>query len=881
MKVQMKNKKLLSFLTLTAIVSQALAYPVYAQTTNNYHSTKKREVASEDTLPSNGLMGYYFTDEHFKDLELMAPIKDGNLKFEEKKVDKLLDKNISDVKSIRWTGRIIPSTDGEYTLSTDREDILMQIDAKGDVANTIKVKMEKGKEYKIRIELQDNNLGTIDNLSSPKLYWESNGNKTIIPEENLFLRDYSQIEKNDPFIPNNNFFDPNLMSDWEDEDLDTDNDNIPDAYERNGYTIKDLIAVKWEDSFAEQGYKKYVSNYLEPNTAGDPYTDYEKASGTFDKAISKEARDPLVAAYPIVGVGMEKLILSTNEHASSDVGKTVSRATTNSKTDANTVGVSVTAGYQNGFTGSVTANYSHTTDNSTAVQDSNGESWNTGLQISKSESAYINANVRYYNTGTAPMYKVTPTTNLVLDGDTLSTIKAQENQIGNNLSPNDTYPKKGVSPLALNTMDQFSSRLIPLNYEQMKKLDSGKQIKLETTQVSGNFGTKNSQGQIVTEGNSWSDYISQVDSISASFILDTGNETYERRVAAKDSYDPEDKTPELTIGQAIEKAFGATQKDGLLYFNGTPIDESCVELVFDNYTADTIKERLKSLDDKKIYNVKLERGMNILIKTPTYFTNFDGYNNYPSEWSNVNTTNKEGLQGAANKLNGQTKITIPMSKLKPYKRYVFSGYSKDPSASNSISVNIKAKEDKTDYLVPEKNYTKFSYEFETTGKDSSDIEITLNGSGVTFLDNLSITELNSTPEVLKEPEIKVPTDQEIIDAHKTYYADFEWNMSTGQSYFKGYYFKPTDTNKDVLNYINKYHVYATLEDSTGNGVYKDIGTRDKEIRNYGGDENQPKTNYINFKTYDTDLANVLTYKPMKIYAVTPDNREVLVYEYHK
>lgn len=881
MKVQMRNKKLLSFLTLTAIVSQALAYPVYAQTTAKSQPTQKRDVASEETLPSNGLMGYYFADEHFRDLELMAPIKNGNLKFEEKKVDKLLDKDKSEVKSIRWTGRIIPSEDGEYTLSTDRDNVLMQVNAKGDVANTLKVNMKKGKEYKVRIELQDKNLGSIDNLSSPKLYWESNGNKTVIPEENLFLRDYSKIEKNDPFIPKNNFFDPNLMADWEDEDLDTDNDNIPDAYEKNGYTIKDLIAVKWEDSFAEQGYKKYVSNYLEPNTAGDPYTDYEKSAGTFDRAISKEARDPLVAAYPIVGVGMEKLILSTNDHVSTDQGKSVSRSTTNSKTDANTVGVSISAGYQNGFTGSVTANYSHTTDNTTAVQDSKGESWNTGLQISKSESAYINANVRYYNTGTAPMYKVTPTTNLVLDGDTLSTIKAQENQIGNNLSPNSTYPKKGVSPLALNTMDQFSSRLIPLNYEQLKKLDAGKNIKLETTQVSGNFGVKNSHGQIVTEGNSWSDYISQVDSISASLILDTGDGTYERRVAAKDSYEPEDKTPQLTIGQAVEKAFGATKKDGLLYFNGTPIDESCVELVFDDYTADTIKERLRELDDKKIYNVKLERGMNILIKAPTYFTNFDGYNNYPSVLSNLDTNNKDGLQGAANKLKGETKITIPMSKLKPYKRYIFSGYSKDPSTSNSITVKVKAKEQKTDYLVPEKNYTKFSYEFETTGKDSSDVEITLNGSGTTFLDNLSITELNSTPEVLNEPEIKVPTDQEIIDAHKEYTGDLDVNMNTGNIFFKGIYYRPTDTNKDVLNYINRYHVYGTLEDYTGAGVYKDLGTRDKELRNYGGDENQPKTNYINIRTYDTNLANVLTHKPMKIYAVTPDNREILVFEFKK
>ncbi|MDB3084252.1 iota toxin protein Ib [Clostridioides difficile] len=880
MKVQMKNKKLLSFLTLTAIVSQALAYPVYAQTTAKSQPNQKREVASEETLPNNGLMGYYFADEHFRDLELMAPIKNGNLKFEEKKVDKLLDKDKSDVKSIRWTGRIIPTEDGEYTLSTDRDDVLMQVNAEGDVENTLKVNMKKGKEYKIRIELQDKNIGSIDNLSSPKLYWESNGNKVVIPEENLFLRDYSKIEKKDPFIPNNNFFDSNLMADFEDEDLDTDNDNIPDAYEKNGYTIKDLIAVKWEDSFAEQGYKKYVSNYLEPNTAGDPYTDYEKASATFDRAISKEARDPLVAAYPIVGVGMEKLILSTNDHVSTDQGKTVSRSTTNSKTDANTVGVSVTAGYQNGFTGSVTTNYSHTTDNTTAVQDSKGESWNTGLQISKSESAYINANVRYYNTGTAPMYKVTPTTNLVLDGDTLSTIKAQENQIGNNLSPNQTYPKKGVSPLALNTMDQFSSRLIPLNYEQLKKLDAGKNIKLETTQVSGNFGVKNSHGQIVTEGNSWSDYISQVDSISASLILDTGDETFERRVVAKDSSDPEDKTPQLTIGEAIEKAFGATKKDDKLYYNGAPLDEKSVELVFDKNTADKIESKLASSADKKIYNIKLERGMNILIKKPLYFTNFDDHDSFPNKWSNLNTSNTSGLEGKANLVNARsdTRVTIPMSKLKPYKRYVLSGYIKNRGYVGSVSFNVKPKNmadgfGPSDSTFVTDKYEKFSLEFKTGEKDSNDLEAVIKSISQGFaVDNLSITELNSVPEILKGPEDKVPTDKEIIDAHKGYSTEIEKDKYNSNTYLNGIYFEPTQTNKEALDYIKKYRVEATL---AGIG-FKDIGTRDKELRNYGGNEDQPKTNYINLKSYYTNLNYIMFQQKIRVYAITPDNREVLV-----
>lgn len=42
MKIQMRNKKVLSFLTLTAIVSQALVYPVYAQTSTSNHSNKKK-----------------------------------------------------------------------------------------------------------------------------------------------------------------------------------------------------------------------------------------------------------------------------------------------------------------------------------------------------------------------------------------------------------------------------------------------------------------------------------------------------------------------------------------------------------------------------------------------------------------------------------------------------------------------------------------------------------------------------------------------------------------------------------------------------------------------------------------------------------------------
>ncbi|PFR60140.1 hypothetical protein COK29_29625, partial [Bacillus cereus] len=84
----------------------------------------------------------------------------------------------------------------------------------------------------------------------------------------------------------------------EDEDIDTDGDHIPDIWEKNGYTIQRKMAVKWDDSLAEKGYKKYVSNPYEAHTVGDPYTDYEKAAGDIPLANAKETFNPLVAAFP-------------------------------------------------------------------------------------------------------------------------------------------------------------------------------------------------------------------------------------------------------------------------------------------------------------------------------------------------------------------------------------------------------------------------------------------------------------------------------------------------------------------------------------------------------------------------------------------------------
>ncbi|MDT2292672.1 hypothetical protein P7H15_06745 [Paenibacillus larvae] len=79
------------------------------------------------------------------------------------------------------------------------------------------------------------------------------------------------------------------------------------------------------------------------HTAGDPYSDLEKASGAFDRTIHKQPGTTLVAAYPVLPVGMEELVLSNNKNISS-TGKTVNESTSSSVSDSNTEGISTDVG---------------------------------------------------------------------------------------------------------------------------------------------------------------------------------------------------------------------------------------------------------------------------------------------------------------------------------------------------------------------------------------------------------------------------------------------------------------------------------------------------------------------------------------------------------
>ncbi|WP_276307179.1 binary toxin-like calcium binding domain-containing protein [Bacillus thuringiensis] len=378
------------------------------------------------------------------------------------------------------------------------------------------------------------------------------------------------------------------------------------------------------DSFASQGYTKFVSNPYESHTVGDPYTDYEKAARDMDVSNAKETFNPLVAAFPSVNVSLEKIILSKNEDLSNSVGSNSS----NNWTYSNTEGASIEGGVNMfGPHFGVSANYQH----SETVGSEWGHSTEDTSHINAAETAYLNANVRYNNVGTGSIYNVKPTTSFVLDGTTIGTITAKDNTTALTITPGENYPEKGKNGIAINTMDDFNSRPIPLNKQQVNDFLDNRPIMLETDQVDGEFKVKDVHGAIVP-GGKWDGVMQNIKARTASIIVHDGENVSEKRVAAKDYSHPEDKTLSLTLKDALKLAYPEeiTEKDKLLYYNDKPIYESSVMTYVDKNTAKEVKKQLDDTtgifkDVEYLYDVKLTPNMKFTIKVATLYDGEEDY----------------------------------------------------------------------------------------------------------------------------------------------------------------------------------------------------------------------------------------------------------------
>ncbi|MDO6631803.1 binary toxin-like calcium binding domain-containing protein [Bacillus thuringiensis] len=666
------------------------------------------------------------------------------------------------VKSVRWLANFTPKKSGVYTF-TIKPDSFSHVFIDGENAKNQEVQLEEGREYSFLVAYFGNPMVEPEELFQLDVQYMCNRQKQKEVEVETFS------------IPEIASFEV-VSNEWsfqkEEEEkplLDTDNDGIYDEWEINGYTVINHVVYPWPDKgsakekeYKDKGYKKYVSNPNESHTAGDPYSDLEKASGALDRAISKVAWDPMIAAYPSITVGMEELVLSRDAKVGENVGKSVSRSTSSSASDSNTLGADASAGWS--FLGpsvSVTGHYSHTSTQTVDSSNTSGQDWHTQLDLDTGQSAHMNANVRYYNTGTAPIYNLIPTTNLVLGNETVATVTGQLNQKAMSVAPGQTYPKRHLHGLALNTLDQFSSTPISLNINQLSRLEAGEKLKLETDQFQGAFARRDpAGGQVVMEENEWADYMPQIESSTAGILINMdGNRFMERRIAARDPQNPNDLTPELTLGQALEKAFGATydEKEKNWYFVDEETDvkhilsSDLVHFVFDKKTKKILEAEVSNQISKVVdmYKIKIRPGMNIQIDIPAYY---DDFVNESSKWKGGQYDDSNALgKGKCYMVPGEGKVTYGDFDLDSKCMYLFMMTIKGSVGKVIIEVESDKEVRGSEFDVSS-DYKNHKFTLETFPKLAKNLSLSIDNpsDNPIYIDNFSIVKTGRSVDKLEQ-----------------------------------------------------------------------------------------------------------------------------------
>lgn len=600
------------------------------------HATEKEQAVpteqSDVNIQNSGLRGVYFHDAHFREPVMIAPSKNGELKLTKETIGNLLSEEKKNFQSVRWIGYLTPSESDEYEFSTSSdEQVMLKIDDKliiQQAPQKKKLKLEKGKSYEILLEYVPKH-GEAHKDINLSLYWATSiMKKQVISEKNIQPPEIAKTENKFKIFPKQSLFYNDIS-----EDLDTDDDSIPDIWEIDGYTVQGQVAVKWDERLANQGYKKYRSNPYRKFTAGDPYTDFQKAANQMDVATNKVAKNPLVAAYPTIGVLLDNITISRNNDITSswggDTSTSLTKGTSNSKTNETSEGIDTTASIEIeasitpslNIGLSVTNTFNKSNSTTATIEESNtdssGRNWGESIGINTAQSAYLGPRVRYINTGTAPVYQLKPDVSIgMLENHTLTSGIVDETYRANVLNPNEMFPKKESLPILVN---KHEGTPISIDFNELLELEKKKTLRLDSTQFDGLVSpTANPEDM-----KKWDGYINNIEHVTTRIIFMSPDEWTERRIAAPvDPTDPEDMYPEIDLDEAMEIGFENFKKTDKGYQYKDYIFEG-LHMIYDEDTARKFKEQAKQNKDGKLnpMEMKLNAGMNIQVSPAGWITN--------------------------------------------------------------------------------------------------------------------------------------------------------------------------------------------------------------------------------------------------------------------
>jgi hypothetical protein len=392
---------------------------------------------------------------------------------------------------------------------------------------------------------------------------------------------------------------------------DDDGDGIDNSLEINGFTYSpDSGLAAWNGDTTVTYYK---TDPLRWSSDGDPYSDYMEVSGVnMPAGVPSPENDPLVAARPVISIGMPDYDVIPISQITNTSGGEQSSSFTNTTSNTDEVGGSVEVGASlNPFklvSSKVTASYSHTWTRTQSSTSSFGTNWSNTRSSNPSEAARLKLRIFMKNLGSATALDVQPTFNLVLGEKTIATITPQ--QIAARLAPkglpNSRYPETGTIVVERDDQNNY----IILSLEELKAIQMGAPLDLVVTQVSADVARWNPDTQSFDSREQWSSFEGEIDPVVVTLKTNLGDdEIYNYQVyVGTDFYNLG-----FNFRDVLSRVFNVTKSLGQTYVQGRLYPD-------DWYVSSPSDSVLQAWDDAgrpaSLLNLKMFRNTTMALMSP-------------------------------------------------------------------------------------------------------------------------------------------------------------------------------------------------------------------------------------------------------------------------
>ncbi|MGI8279225.1 binary toxin-like calcium binding domain-containing protein [Bacillus mycoides] len=294
---------------------------------------------------------------------------------------------------------------------------------------------------------------------------------------------------------------------------DWDKDGISNDLEINGYKIEfnsqtgKNEAKAWEPE-KDKGKPKFISNPMNANTDGDPFTDmYEVENYNSD---SETNFNPIVANMPNLQIGVKRIEVIPIATITDNNGGSVSRGW--EKSVATQHSFNIGAGVEGGAmgspagpvpTGSASLNVGYGYSKTTTETESytNNFDWSTAKTVDTAKAAKVRVHLEYKNVGTAGAENVSPHFNIRLGNKIINTVKATQDRY----KANQLSTEKGgrnTTEVVIDSLDGQADANIVLSLDELKAVEQGELLSVEVLPTSTMEVSIEKDGQFMSVGDS-------------------------------------------------------------------------------------------------------------------------------------------------------------------------------------------------------------------------------------------------------------------------------------------------------------------------------------------------------------------------------------------